>query len=359
MDVRLVAYRDTIIASGITSFEGVGSYSSPTTICYFINSVTFPAGQVPCDIFRVGTKVYNSSSQFVGTVVCCDGCSQPDGPCIPANWYIRIAVPANNATLSVGEAVNVARSQAFNLDLQDSPNISLNFQFADTKEPEKRKSSYSQTFKLPFTDNNNRFFENWYNVNLQTLNYDTRKTIEAVLFQGATEQFDGLLQLKSVYIKKGLYEVVLISNGINLFNVIGTKIVQEAFYSVWEDYQFQYTYENIGYSWDGSTDLFTNTSGVSFRDTTANVQKVMFPMSINLPGFIYPEPGVSDAHMRMDAGSIDAIVGNDIDPLPYIVPIYQFKPAIQVKEIFKRIIQTNGFSVNSNFINSDYLVDFI
>ena len=143
MDVRLVAYRDTIIASGITSFEGVGSYSSPTTICYFINSVTFPAGQVPCDIFRVGTKVYNSSSQFVGTVVCCDGCSQPAGPCIPANWYIRIAVPANNATLNVGEAVNVARSQAFNLDLQDSPNISLNFQFADTKEPEKRKSKSS------------------------------------------------------------------------------------------------------------------------------------------------------------------------------------------------------------------------
>ena len=37
-------------------------------------------------------------------------------------------------------------------------------------------------------------------------------------------------------------------------------------------------------------------------------------MSINMPGFIYPEPGVSDAHMRMDAGSVASIVGNDIDP---------------------------------------------
>ena len=354
MDVRLVAYREIIVSSGITAFQGLGSTSEAQTVCFYINSFTFPAGQVPCDIFRVGTKIYNSTSEFVGTVVCCDGCSQPDGPCIPSNWWIRIAVPSNNASLDAGEAINVGREKTFNLDLQEAPNISLNFQFADTKDPEKRKSSYSQTFKLPFTDNNNKFFENWYNVNLKTLNYNTRKSVEAVLYQGATEQFDGLLQLKSVYIKKGLYEVVLISNVINLFNVVGTKIVQEAFYNVWEQYQFKYTYENIGYSWDGGTDLFQNLDGVSFRDTSANVQKVMFPMSINMPGFIYPEPGVSDAHMRMDAGSVASIVGNDIDPLPYIVPIYQFKPAIQVKEIFKRIIQTNGFSLNSDFINSDY-----
>ena len=55
---------------------------------------------------------------------------------------------------------------AYNLDLQETPSISLNFQFADVKEPEKRKGNYSQTFKLPFTDNNNNFFQNWFNVNL-------------------------------------------------------------------------------------------------------------------------------------------------------------------------------------------------
>ena len=47
---------------------------------------------------------------------------------------------------------------AYNLDLQEAPNISLNYQFSDIKEPETRKGSFSQTFKLPFTDNNNQFF---------------------------------------------------------------------------------------------------------------------------------------------------------------------------------------------------------
>ena len=47
----------------------------------------------------------------------------------------------------------------YELDLQEEPNISLNYQFADIREPEKRKASYSQTFKLPFTDRNNDFFQ--------------------------------------------------------------------------------------------------------------------------------------------------------------------------------------------------------
>ena len=116
--------------------------------------------------------------------------------------------------------------ETFQLDLQDNPNISLNFQFADIKEPEKRKASYSQTFKLPFTDNNNAFFENWYNVNLEALVFNTHQAFDAVLYVGTVPQFEGVLQLKSVYLKAGLYEVVLLSNGVNLFNIIGNKKVR-------------------------------------------------------------------------------------------------------------------------------------
>ena len=54
----------------------------------------------------------------------------------------------------------------YELELQEAPNVSLNFQFSDIKEPETRKGSYSQTFKLPFTNKNNEFFQNWFNVNL-------------------------------------------------------------------------------------------------------------------------------------------------------------------------------------------------
>ena len=54
----------------------------------------------------------------------------------------------------------------YELELLQSPNISLNFQFSDIKNPETRKGSFSQTFKLPFTKKINTFFQDWYNVNL-------------------------------------------------------------------------------------------------------------------------------------------------------------------------------------------------
>ena len=87
----------------------------------------------------------------------------------------------------------------YQLDLQEAPNVALNFQFSDVKEPETRKGSYSQTFKLPFTQNNNQFFENWYNVNLDTLVFSTKTRFDAVLYVGTVPQFEGALQLKAVY----------------------------------------------------------------------------------------------------------------------------------------------------------------
>ena len=96
---------------------------------------------------------------------------------------------------------------AYQLDLQEQPNIAVNFHFSDIKEPESRKGSYSQTFKLPFTDNNNQFFQDWYNVNLDTLVFNTRTQFDAVLYVGTVPQIEGTLQLKSVYKKAGSYEV--------------------------------------------------------------------------------------------------------------------------------------------------------
>ena len=93
----------------------------------------------------------------------------------------------------------------YELDLQENPNISLNYKFSDVKNPETRQSSYSQTFKLPFSDNNNEFFQNWYNVNLETLVFSTRQKFNATIFVGTIPQFEGILQLKSVYKKAQLF----------------------------------------------------------------------------------------------------------------------------------------------------------
>ena len=183
---------------------------------------------------------------------------------------------------------------AYNLDLQEAPNVSLNFQFSDIKEPESRKGSYSQTFKLPFTDNNNSFFQNWFNVNLETLVFNTRKKFEAVLYVGSVPQFEGFIQLKSVYQKAQVYEIVLMSNTATLFSTIGEQKLKDVFlldsgaYSDELNHTFSYTdatNNTLFNSWNGSSSAFVNSSGVSLRDTTVNVQKVMYPTSVTQPNF--------------------------------------------------------------------------
>ena len=76
---------------------------------------------------------------------------------------------------------------------------------------------------MPFTDNNNEFFQNWFNVNLETLVFSARSKFDAVLYVGTVPQFDGIIQLKAVYQKAQCYEVVLMSNTADLFTNIGTK----------------------------------------------------------------------------------------------------------------------------------------
>ena len=117
----------------------------------------------------------------------------------------------------------------YQLDLQESPNIAVNFQLSDIREPHTRKASFSQTFKLPFTDNNNKFFQDWYNVNASTLVFDTRTKFTAILYIGTVPQLEGSLQLKAVYQKAEVYEVVLMSNSADLFSIIGEKRLRDVF----------------------------------------------------------------------------------------------------------------------------------
>jgi len=242
----------------------------------------------------------------------------------------------------------------FQLDLQEEPNISLNFQFSDIKEPDARKGSYSQTFKLPFTDNNHQFFQDWYNVNIDTLVYDTRTKFDATLYVGTVPQFEGSLQLKAVYQKAQCYEVVLMSNTSDLFSVIGEKKLRDCLknddgtYSA--ELNHQYNETQMANSWNGSSSAFVNAAGTSLRDTDVNVQKVMYPLSVTQPEFYWEQ----ESNQFLDMTSSDIISYGVIDAFPYMVSFLQFRPSIQLKTLFKLIFARAGFSYTSNFIDGDY-----
>ena len=251
----------------------------------------------------------------------------------------------------------------YELDLLKEPNISLNFQFSDVNEPEKRKGSFSQTFKLPFTDNNNEFFQNWYNVNLSTLVFDSRLKFDAAIYVGTVTQFEGYIQLKSVYKKAQYYDVVMFSKTSDLFAVIGEQTLRDAYLNVDNSgyvTRLNHTYNaaNLAASWDGSASTtFQNTSGQSLRDADSGVCKVMYNMGVTEPGFYFNASGSSsqanlyeNQFLRKDQTQIDS-EGEDVNN---IVKIEQFRPAIQLKELLTTLLGKAGFSYTSSFLDGSY-----
>ena len=87
------------------------------------------------------------------------------------------------------------------LDVQEAPGISVNYQFADIRHPDKRDSSYSHTFKVPFTQTNNQFFENCFEVNLTTSTFNPQKRTNATIYVDSIPQLQGVLQVKNIYQK--------------------------------------------------------------------------------------------------------------------------------------------------------------
>ena len=254
---------------------------------------------------------------------------------------------------------------AYNLDLQEAPNVSINYKFSDVKNPETRKGSYSQTFKLPFTDNNNQFFQNWYNVNLDTLVFSSRTKFDAVLYVGAVPQFEGALQLKSVFKKAQMYEVVIMSTSASLFSTIGTQKLRDAFkndngtYDAKFNHTFTYTNSTNNTLYNSWGNSLVNTTGTSLYDSDAGVSQIVYPISVTREKFYY-NPSDQDAdgndikrYLRLDQSTINSINDPDVS-FDLSVQMSQFRPALQLKTMFKMILARAGFSYTSTFIDGSY-----
>ena len=137
------------------------------------------------------------------------------------------------------------------LDVSSAPDISISYSFADIRNPSSRNSSYSHTFKLPFTQNNNQFFENCYEVNLSTSTFNPQKRTKAVISLNGVQQLTGFLQVKNLLLKAQIYEVVLFGEGGDLFTKIKDKKLIDAFRDVSDgvtldtQWNHQLNYDNV------------------------------------------------------------------------------------------------------------------
>ena len=245
--------------------------------------------------------------------------------------------------------------EQYELDLQESPNVVVNYNWLDLKNPDQRKASFSQTLKLPFSNANNDFFENYFDVNLDSLVYNAKTKFSAILFIDSIPQLKGFIQLKSIYMNARLYEVALFGDTADFFTDLKDNRLKDAFRTqdttnpelFIEDNQLDHilTLSNIVASW-------TSPGLTTVASTTTN--DIMYPI-IDYGHTINPYSTAMFWNPDDWTGESNELGGNINDAMNYygMVQASNLKPAIRIQRLLHIIAQKAGYQIKSTFLGID------
>jgi hypothetical protein len=240
--------------------------------------------------------------------------------------------------------------------LQKSPNVVVNYNWVDLKNPDQRKASFSQTLKLPFSNRNNEFFENWFDVNLDALVFNTNIKFNAILYVDSIPQLKGFIELKSIYLNARLYECALFGATADFFTDIKDNKLQDAFRTQDEDDPDLYLEDD---SYDHTLSLanalasWTSPGLTTVGGSTTN--DIMYPIidyghtdnPYSTASFWNPADIISEVNTLGDAGIIAGL--NHFGG----IKLSDLKPAIRIQTLFHLIAKKAKFQIKSTFLGID------
>jgi hypothetical protein len=204
--------------------------------------------------------------------------------------------------------------------------VDFTFSVADVTDIERRNTSYSKTITLPSTAKNQQLFGNIFDISVSNdidinsvnigQNFNPAKQAQAQIFLDNVKIFDGVLRMMKINSKEGeiIYEVNVFGRLRDILHELGDKTLGDLKFSDPENDSYDHIYNraNIEASWNRT----------EWVDGEQN--------------YVYP--------------LVD--YGYSVDSISY--PIKNFKPAVFVSEILKRIFKEAKFQVNAPFFNSFY-----
>ena len=160
------------------------------------------------------------------------------------------------------------------LDVYEDINYPFNYAIGDVRDITKRNIDFSKTIKLPATKNNNRFFEYFFNVNVQSGSFDVNQKEFIRVEENGNIVFEGFLQLLSVTLQDGFnyYEAVVFSSFRNILDVVEGLDLSDLDFSEYDHPYTQDTFnqsiqssrKNYYYYSNGNTDLRTTNLGYGY-----------------------------------------------------------------------------------------------
>ena len=201
-----------------------------------------------------------------------------------------------------------------------------------------RHAPYSQTFRLPFSANNNKFFSHFYEVTLSDGDFDPTQKTEVILFEDGVQVIRGAMQLRAVRLMAQVYEVNVLGDVADLFAAMGSKLL-EAAYLDGDDYTTDLNYNNTTANVILSQDLNSSIClGDNVADGTVIIPLADHGLSQNQqPLYAYGSSGLLDSTTSVNGLYPDML-----------------KPALKLRTLTDRIIEQAGFYYDSDFFDSAF-----
>ena len=251
------------------------------------------------------------------------------------------------------------------LDLYSSVPILINRSYAELQDISSKNSDYSINLQIPGSKKNNAFFENFYDVDVESYNYNPNvRTACDVLINDET-YFKGYIRLNKINVmnSKVEYDVTLYSTVATLFGDMGNNLLKQLNYND-EEYTFNFTFNQpaVVNGWGYS----------NFGIDGEQPQPVVFPIVHN--GYLYSGASVNTSGLTLDErthyytstvpiGSFQNQSDYTSDPhyKPYRINSpnqgllnNQLKPALSMWNLIKLMFKTYGYTIKSDFFNTPW-----
>jgi len=255
------------------------------------------------------------------------------------------------------------------LDLYDDIPIKINKSFAELQDIASRNSDYSVNLLLPGSKKNNRFFESFYDVDIDTFYFNPNNRVECKILIDSKPLFTGYLRLNKVNIlnSKVEYDVTLYSEVGNLFGKIGNNQLKDLNFDD-EEYTFNHTFSLSAIdSRLSESNFFSNNEKpfTYFYPVLHNGYNYESVSGATLPDFTgatvsrrtrlytptFPISGWTALSGATAAGVQEYRINSPTEALYN----NQLKPALNVYSLIQLIFKTYGYTISGDFMNTPWM----
>jgi hypothetical protein len=215
--------------------------------------------------------------------------------------------------------------EGYEADTLGDIDVEFTFSVADISDIERRNTSFSKTLTLPSTARNQQLFGNIFDISVSNdiiaganilQNFNPAKQAQSQIFLDNVKIFDGVLRMSKIVNREGdiTYEVNMFGRLRDILDALGDLTLADLDF---DDYDHTYNQANIEASW-------ARTEWVS------GAQNYVYP----LVDYGYSANGIN-------------------------YPLKNFKPAVFITEILKRIFSEAGFTITAAIFESFFFKKLI